>query len=125
MRRKTIIRAFSPPSDFKRRRNQLIDAYKHGTHHVISLDPQAESLPEPSFLHFSFIVLPVGVPIYLGDRHMIPFGSPFVAGKLPKLLKSLHLRAHHVSLTQSVSIQITAMRLPGLLTVPVTYTSLG
>ena len=125
MRSETIVRATAPPSDIERRLNRLMAAHDQGTYHAISLDPRAISQPEPSFLHFSFIVSPPDAPIYLGERHMIPFGSPFVAGELPNPLKGLPLRAHQVRLTQSVSTQITAMRLPGSLTVPVTYTNPG
>lgn len=125
MRTETIVRAPAPSSDVERRLRSFGEAHDQGSYHGISLDPGAELQFEEGFLHFSFIASPVDASIYRGERHAIPFGSPFLDGALPNPIRGLLVRAHQVRLTPTITIQITAMWLPGSLTVPTTFTTPG
>jgi hypothetical protein len=123
LRTKITVRAPAPPSDVERRLRSFQEAYNRGTQHKVSLDPRAKAQFENGFLHFSFIVSPARAPIYRGARHAMPFGSPFLIGELPNPMHGLPMRAHQVRLAATITIQITAMWLPGALTVPVTFTT--
>lgn len=118
----TVIEFAAPPNDAARRRDVIMASRDNAEFPVLSL-PDGPLLPMPdSYFHVSVIAGPPDFETYLGPEHGFPVGSPYLASPFPQVLKDLPTRIHRVALSDNTALQITLMRLPGRLTVPVTFT---
>ena len=121
-KKKTLVRADVPPSDAQRRTDVFRNAGGASTFPIVTLNP-APNWEGTGFYHFSFIVGPMGFATYTGCEHGFPRGSPFLATPLPDNLLDVDASMYCCHLEPFCDLQVTVMRLPGTLTVPLTFTS--
>lgn len=120
----TVARATVPLSDAQRRTDVFRQAREATTFPIVTPN-LATTAYAPGFYHFSFIVGPVGFPTYAGCEHGFPRGSPFLAAPLPDSMPGVAASMYCCRLEPFCDLQVTVMRLPGALTVPLTITSPG
>ena len=120
----TVVRANVPPSDAQRRADVFRQATEATIFPIVTPNPATLS-DAPGFYHFSFIVGPVGFATYAGCEHGFPRGSPFLATPLPHHMPGVTASMYCCRLDPFCDLQVTVMRLPGVLTVPLTITSPG
>lgn len=123
-KKRTIVRAKVPPSDAQRRTDVFREAREATTFPIVTTNP-ATTADVSGIYHFSFIVGPVGFPTYAGCEHGFPRGSPFLAAPLPDFMPDIAASMYCCRLEPFCDLQVTVMRLPGALTVPLTITSPG
>lgn len=124
VKKRTHAQAIVPPSDTQRR-TDVFRAAREAAIFPIVTPNQATTVDGPGFYHFSFIIGPVGFPPYTGCEHGFPRGSPFLASPLPDYMPGVAASTYSCSLAPFCDLQVTVMRLPGTLTVPLTLTSPG
>ena len=118
----TSLKFSCPRSDSERRRKAIIDARKQAEFPILSLPDGALKPESGTFFHTSVIAGPPGFDTYLGGEHAFPAGSPYLATPFPERLDNLPTKIFSLSLSTDTDLQITLMRLPGHLRVPVTFT---
>jgi hypothetical protein len=118
-KKRTLVQASVPPSDSRRRADVFREAREAMNFPIVT--PK----DAPGFFHFSFIVGPVGFPTYVGCEHGFPRGSPFLVTPLPDYMPGVAASMYCCRLEPCCDLQVTVMRLPGTLTVPMTITSPG
>jgi len=123
-KKQTLVQANVPSSDARRRTDVFRSAREATTFPIVTVNP-ATNMEGAGFYHFSFIVGPVGFPTYTGCEHGFPRGSPFLATPLPDYMPGVAASMYCCRLEPFCDLQVTVMRLPGTLTVPLTITSPG
>jgi hypothetical protein len=118
LKKETLVRAYVPASDGKRRKDAFIQARDGVEFCCVSLHPEARMRFQEGFLHFTFIVGPRGFPDYDGDNLAFPFGPPLLPELLPDILTQLPICRYRMSLRPVLDIQIVSMWLPGSLGPP-------
>ena len=120
LKAETVVTWQTPPSDSRRRFEVFRQAREGAEFLWLALHEEALVRLGRTFLHFAFIVGPVGFPDYEGHELNLPFGSPFLTDRLPNL-EGLRLRSGRLSLGAKVEVQIVGALLPGGLRVPVAF----
>lgn len=124
VKKQTLVQAAIPPSDAHRRTDVFRNAREATTCPIVALNT-ATTMEGFGFYHFSFIVGPVGFPAYTGCEHGFPKGSPFLATPLPDYMPGVDASIYCCRLEPFCDLQLTVMRLPGTLNVPLAITSPG
>lgn len=123
MQDSTLIEFKIPDSDAMRRREVFLASRDAAEFSILAL-PDGPLVPLPdTFFHMSVIAGPRGFETHLGTEHAFPIGSPYLASPFPTALSDFPIRIHRVNLSADTDLQITLMRVPGRLLVPVTFTS--
>lgn len=123
-KKRTVVQAHVPPTDAQRRTDVFRCAREATAFPIVT--PNSATEPDgPGFFHFSFIVGPVGFQTYAGCEHAFPRGSPFLATQLSDYMPGVAVSMYCCRLDPFCDVQVTVMRLPGTLTVPLTITSPG
>ena len=125
VRTSTIVACSSPPSDADRRLQLLLDAQKKASSHMIVVTDDSRSRFNPGFLHFTFMVAPQGTQDCAVPFRLLPYGSPSLQKPLPATIPDLQIGLHCVPLASVYDVQIACMWLPGGLSVPAVWTSVG
>ena len=119
---RTSIVTSSPPSDVDRRVRVFNEAREGAKFQIIKPHPDVNKRFEGGFSHVSVIVGPANFKIYKGENHGFPVASPFLTEPLPERILEMPVRYHKVSLSNDLDMQITILKLPGSLRVPVMFT---
>jgi len=122
--RRTGIQVECPSSD-SIRKAEIINYAREGlAFPLIDLPKQSPEFPPPLFAHFVVIVGPNGFENYTGDNLLLPLDAPWIkqGAKLP--LKGLPSRIHRFSFGER-DFQVISMLLPGMMTIPVFFSSPG
>lgn len=123
VKRSTEIVGHIPESDLKRRIDVFKKAREDARFQILEWHPQAWEEDRRTFLHLGVLVVPPQSPLYQGGELGFPENSPFLAEPLPKGLIQLPVRHHQLELSAKIGLQITTVRLPGTLKLPVTLTA--
>jgi hypothetical protein len=125
LKRETLVIAHVPASKSQRRADafmQRADAFMQARDGAefscVPLHPEARMRFPEGFLHFAFIVGPMGFPDYDGDNLAFPFGPPLLPEPSSNALERLPLYTTRLSLGSVLDIQIVSMWLPGSLGSP-------
>lgn len=121
--RETLVAASVPGSDAERRSENFQEAALADEDQLIPPPPSNTFSGQPEFLHFALIAGPEGFPVVKGQHFMTPHNSPWVEPRLPDPLTGVYLRSHRLPIGEGLEVEIAATRLPGRLTVPVSFTS--
>jgi hypothetical protein len=122
VRKKTTLRWEVPSTDAKRPHENIIQAITEVEHMRLRLvDDTLEKPPEEHFYHYAVNVGDPDMMTTANTEHAFPFGSPFVEPPLPKDLRFFG-SALTMLLPSHCAIQVTAVRLPGRLTLPMHFT---
>lgn len=119
---RTALEFESPSSDAERRRAVIMAARENAEFPILSLPDGPLDARQGSYFHTSVIAGPAGFETYLGAEHAYPIGSPFLSSSMPSRLDDLPCKIFRLKLSVQTELQITVMRLPGKLLVPVTFT---
>lgn len=119
---RTEIEFSAPANDASRRREVIMASREQAEFPILSLPDGPLTTQSDSYFHASVIAGPAGFETYLGPEHAFPIGSPYLASPFPSALNDLPTRIHRLQLSSNTDLQITLARLPGKLTVPVTFT---
>jgi hypothetical protein len=124
LRSSTKVEAQAHPND-SRRRAEVFMASRNGVvYNTLMFNTENYRPIAPSFAHFTVIAGPSGFADYFGEHHAFPFESPYISPKLPEVpLDIPAIRSHRISLEPHVDLQIITTVLPGVVTVPATFTS--
>ena len=117
----TMIKFQAHRNDSMRRLDSIMRARDGAEFPILSLADGPLTRQSNSYFHVSVIAGPPSFEAYLGPDHGFPTGSPFLLSPSPHALTA-SMRLHRFHLSDTTDLQITLMRLPGILNAPVTFT---
>lgn len=124
LKKRTLVKAEVASSDVARRTKIFETARSASSYPLTVPNPDTDLSSPAMFYHFSFIVGPVGFPDYEGQEHAYPTQAPFLEQHLPNAVR-VPISAYRLSLAPHCDIQITMMKLPGQMTLPMGFTGPG
>ncbi|HML96821.1 MAG TPA: hypothetical protein PKC29_15550 [Thermodesulfobacteriota bacterium] len=117
----TMIKFQAHRNDSRRRLDAIMRSRDGAEFPILSMPDGPLARQPNSYFHISVIAGPPNFDTYLGPEHGFPIGSPFLLSPFPNALTA-STRPHRFNLSENTDLQITLMRLPGILKAPVTFT---
>lgn len=118
----TVVEFDVPATDADRRMQVLRASRENAEFPDLSM-PELKLQDSDYFFHVSVIAGPSGFELYEGGEHAFPIHSPYLEKPMPNPLENMPTRVYRVELSAQSDIQITVMRVPGRLAVPLTITA--
>lgn len=123
LKRNTIVEGSIPAKDAARTIKSVSSQYSMGSQHLLKLAHNEDAQGKRTFWHFSLILLENGASHYDGPEHAAPFGAPFLKERLPNSIRILGSVSHVLRIDKDISLQVTAVRVPGSIDIPGLFVS--
>lgn len=120
VREETVVSIPSPERDTDRRVESFRQVMQGATHQIVELNSDKSALQNECFLHFSVVVVRGGARMPTSALLGSPYSGPLVRSThRPPIV--VPLREHHLRLTDSIELEITATALSGHLRMPTIF----